>query len=118
MSSETTHWRTVLAAAGLVAGIWALPAPASAERCPSSEPTSIRGRVVVHEPNKNPPGLRGVGEVFVYAYPVGRPDSGKRKIAVTDPKGHFCIHDTAAGKWVVTSAQPFQFRPFVRQLDC
>ena len=91
---------------------------AAAEECPSSEPTSIRGRVVVDEPNKNPPGLRGIGEVFVYAYPVGRPDTGKRKIAVTDPKGHFCIHDTNAGKWIVTSAQPFQFRPFVETLDC
>jgi len=39
-------------------------------------------------------------------------------MAVSDGDGYFCIHDTLEGEWVVTSFEPFTFRPFVRELTC
>ena len=105
--------RLLLAAAVLLASI-----PAHAEICPGDQPTWISGRTVVWEPNLDPPQLRGVGEVFVYAYEPGESTAGTRFMAVSDPDGYFCIHDTTEGDWAVTSFEPFHFRPFVREIHC
>ncbi len=93
-------------------------ATARAETCPDDEPTWIGGRVVVDEPNMDPPGIRGVGEVFVYAYERGDSATAVRTMAVTDGDGYFCIHDTHAADWVVTCGEPFTFRPFVMEVTC
>lgn len=95
-----------------------LPQLARAERCPANQPAWLRGRVVVNEPNLKPPALRGVGEVFVFAYQRGATPASLRRMAVTDSDGYFCIHDTVPGEWAVTSLEPFTFRPFVRELTC
>jgi len=95
---------------------WA--ATVRAEVCTGDNPTWLGGRVVVHEMNYDPPALRGVGEVFVYAYQRGDTPEGIRRMAVTDNDGYFCIHDTDEGEWLVTSYEPFTFRPFVIEMAC
>lgn len=111
---RSTRWVPLLLVAALL-----IPGPgARAEQCPPGEPTWIRGRVTVWEPNLNPAQLRGLGEVYVYAYEPGDSTPQTRYMAVSDPDGHFCIHDTFAGPWVVTAFEPFQFRPFVVELSC
>ena len=102
----------------LILWIAALALPAVAEVCPDDEPTAINGRVVVWEDNLDPPAMRGVGEVFVYAFEPGDSTEGTRFMAVTDGDGHFCIHDTFEADWVVTSYEPFTFRPFVTEIHC
>jgi MYXO-CTERM domain-containing protein len=96
--------------------LWARPT--RSEQCPQNEPEWIGGRVVVWEQNLNPEQLRGVGEVFVYAFEPCNSTPGTRYMAVTDADGYFCIHDTFAGDWVITAFEPFQFRPFVTELSC
>ena len=91
---------------------------ALAEICPDTEPTAISGRVVVWEANLDPPSQRGVGEVYVYAFEPGDSTEGTRFMAVSDDEGYFCIHDTFEADWVVTSFEPFTYRPFVRELHC
>jgi len=91
---------------------------ATAEVCPDTEPTAIGGRVLVWEDNLEPPALRGVGEVYVYAFEPGDSTEGTRYMAVSDGDGYFCIHDTYDADWVVTSFEPFTYRPFVREIHC
>ena len=91
---------------------------ALAEICPDTEPTAISGRVVVWEANLDPPSQRGVGEVYVYAFEPGDSTEGTRFMAVSDDEGYFCIHDTFEADWVVTSFEPFTYRPFVREIHC
>ena len=95
-----------------------LAGPAVAEICPDDQPTAMRGRVVVWEDNLDPPAWRGVGEVFVYAYGPGDHVGQPRTMAVSDGDGHFCVHDTTEGEWVVTAFEPFTYRPFVREIQC
>jgi len=78
----------------------------------------ICGRVTVFEPNLQSPAERGLGEVFVYAFEPGESSPATRFMAVSDPDGNFCIHDTEPGDWVVTAWEPFQFRPFVVEISC
>ncbi len=90
---------------------------AQAEICPDDQPSWIRGRVVVAAPNLGQV-ERGVGEIFVYAHTPGASAPGARFIAVSDQEGHFCIRDMPPGRWILTSFEPFHFRPFVMELDC
>lgn len=116
--------RCCLRTVGLVTGLSLLVlslvegTEARAEQCPPGEPTWISGRVTVWEPNLDPAQLRGLGEVYVYAFEPGDSTASTRYMAVSDADGHFCIHDTFAGSWVVTAFEPFQFRPFVVDLAC
>ncbi len=94
------------------------PSLAPAEICPQNNPEWMDGRIIVWEPNLEPPVFRGVGEVFVYAYERGDSTVDTRFIAVTDPDGYFCIHDTSPGDWVITVFEPFVFRPIVAEITC
>ncbi|MBS1119786.1 MAG: hypothetical protein H6Q90_2014 [Deltaproteobacteria bacterium] len=91
---------------------------ARAETCPENQPGWMRGRAIVFEPNLTPPGDRGIGEIFAFAFRRGDSEPGTRYLAVSDSDGNLCIHDTSAGEWVVTSLEPFTFRPIVREVTC
>lgn len=92
---------------------------ATAAPCPDTPEAShwVRGRLMVRAANLGPDEIRGVGEVYVYAYKKSTSSQGSAYWTMSDNNGDFCLENTAQGSWVVTVFEPFHFRPFVREVD-